>query len=244
MKGSLAALCTFLFAGWTLAAPVVILDKLASQAGSASTHVRPITTTTTTTQQKEILSKPKHILGLLASPRVSIEKHPVIIIAEDGQRIQLPDHLAGAKAWETPNVLHFLNSLTRPKKHSPFPDSSIMREETRANTADPEPQESIVELETKAERESWVYIPYMSQDKVLRFHCVRKAADKAMLMVPLSILFVSLFALTWSALRYTFYTPSASKEGAIRLEQEKMLFMEPRLEDACPPYSHQPASTI
>lgn len=60
----------------------------------------------------------------------------------------------------------------------------------------------------------------------------------------MSTIFLSFSELVKLTLAYRFYTPSASKEGAIRLEQEKMLFMEPRLEDACPPYSHQPASTI
>ncbi|KAI1140714.1 hypothetical protein F5Y05DRAFT_283545 [Hypoxylon sp. FL0543] len=199
MKAPLSTLCVSLFAAWALAAPLVIVDKLSSQSDNASTHVRQ------TAQQTEVQSRPKFFrLSFLAPSRVSIERHPKIVVAEDGRRIQLPDNLAGAKSWETPNVLHFLTSLTHSKKLSPFPESSIMKEETRANMAEVEHQETIVELETKAERESWTYLPYMSQDNVLHFHCVRKAADTVMLIIPLAAAAMILVAILSSAFRYTY----------------------------------------
>ncbi|KAI1779384.1 hypothetical protein F4818DRAFT_249296 [Hypoxylon cercidicola] len=229
MKGPASALCVF-FAARALAAPVV--DKLANQS-DAPTNVRGAT------QQTHALPETKALLSFFAPSRVSIEKHPKFVVAEDGRRIQLPDNLAGAKSWETPNVLHFLTSLTHHKKQSPFPESSIIKEETSANMAETEPQETIVELETKAERESWTYIPYISKDNVLRFHCVRKAADTVMLAVPMIALLAILLTLG-TALRYTYgyrlmttFTASRSnisrrirtfgirRNGSIRLEDEE-----------------------
>ncbi|KAI0379143.1 hypothetical protein F5Y04DRAFT_283230 [Hypomontagnella monticulosa] len=226
MKGPVTTLCIFLSAAWGLAAPIVLLDKLPSQSLAASTYVRH------KTQQTEPLPTVK-VSSFLASSRVSTEKHPKIVITDDGRRIQLPENLAGAKSWETPNVIHFLTSLTRPKKQSPFPESSIMREETRANTAETEPQESIVELETKAERESWAYLPYMSQDNVVHFHCVRKAADTVMLAVPLAAAAMILMAVLSGALRYTFGRFRSTRRGAIRLDDE---------ENILPSYSPQVTS--
>ncbi|KAI8956612.1 hypothetical protein F5Y11DRAFT_342505 [Daldinia sp. FL1419] len=170
MKGSTPALFICAFATWGFAAPITTPKKMPSQ-------------TRQTAQQIDFLSKATLFLSSLASSRVSIENHNNVVIAEDGRRVQLPENLAGAKSWETPHVLAFLTSLALPKKQSPFPESSIIREETLGNL-ETEPQETIVELETKAERESWTYLPYVPQDKVLRFRCVRKAADTMVLTLP------------------------------------------------------------
>ncbi|KAI1374919.1 hypothetical protein F4677DRAFT_147427 [Hypoxylon crocopeplum] len=230
MKRPAAALCVFIFAAWTLAAPVLIVDKMPSQSGDA---VRQMP------QQTGIQTRPKPFFSLLTPSRISIERHPNILVTEDGRRIQLPDNLAGAKAWETPNVLHFLTSLTHPKKLSPFPESSIIREETRANAAETEPQESIVELETKAERESWTYIPYISQDNVLHFHCVRKAADTVMLAIPLAATVLVLATALWSVLRYLYRIRfrgfGIGTRGAIRLEDEEEALPARFLQVTCHP---------
>ncbi|KAI2637612.1 hypothetical protein GGS26DRAFT_418286 [Hypomontagnella submonticulosa] len=227
MKGLVTTLCVFLFATWGLAAPIVLLSTFPDQSDDASTHVRH-----KTQHQVEPLSTIK-MSSFLAPSRVSTEKHPNIVVTDDGRRIQLPENLAGARSWETPNVIHFLTSLARPKKQSPFPESSIMREETRANTAETEPQESIVELETKAERESWTYLPYMSQDNVVHFHCVRKAADTVMLAVPLAAAAMILMAVLSGALRYTFGRLRSSRRRAILLDDEA---------DAIPSYSPRATS--
>lgn len=241
MKGPASALCVFLLAATALAAPVAV-NKHASQSDAPTnvpTNVREATQQTQQIQQTHARPEPKTLLSLFAPSRVSIEKHPKFLIAEDGRRIQLPDNLAGAKSWETPNVLHFLTSLTHHKKQSPFPESSIMKEETSASMAETEPQETIVELETKAERESWTYIPYISKDNVLRFRCVRKAADTVILAVPMVAALAILLTLG-IAVRYTYgdrliTTLMASRSnisrrirafgtcrhGAIRLEDEE-----------------------
>ncbi|KAI1764889.1 hypothetical protein GGR53DRAFT_291611 [Hypoxylon sp. FL1150] len=217
MKGPVARLCVFFFAAGALAAPIAIQSDAPT---NVQTDVREAA------QQAHVLPKPL-LLSLFGPSRVSMEKHPKFLITEDGQRIQVPDHLAGAKSWETPNVLHFLTSLThtnknknKNKKQSPFPESSIMKEETSANSAETEPQETIVELETKAERESWTYIPYISKDNVLHFRCVRKAADTVMVAVPMVAL-VAIFLALGTALRYALRCSFGScKHGSVRLSGE------------------------
>ncbi|OTA93418.1 hypothetical protein M434DRAFT_11687 [Hypoxylon sp. CO27-5] len=240
MKAPITTLCISLFAAWTLAAPVVIVDDLAGQSDNASTHMQQ-----TTTQQTEVQSRPRFfLLSFLSPSRVSIERQPNIVIAEDGRRIQLPDNLAGAKSWETPNVLHFLTSLTHSKKPSPFPESSIMKEETRASMADIEPQETIVEMETKAERESWTYLPYMSQDNVLHFHCVRKAADTVMLAIPLAAIAMIFIIITSTTLRYTCRSWGLRNEGAIRLDDEESAIPDRPLRVACEPCGLTPGQKV
>ncbi|OTB03979.1 hypothetical protein M426DRAFT_168812 [Hypoxylon sp. CI-4A] len=233
MKGSTAAtFCVSLFAAWASAAPVAAtsneLPSQSSQSSPAGTNVRH------RTHQAEKSPKVKSF-SFLAHSRVSTEKKTKVLVAEDGRRIQLPDNLAGAKSWETPNVVRFLTSLTHPKKQSPFPDSSIMTEETRANMIETEPQETIVELETKAERDSWTYLPYMSKDKVLRFHCVRKAADTAIFAIPMVAAAMFLLVLS-SILRYTSRAFGlCSKKGAIRLQDEEKATSNQVLSVACQP---------
>ncbi|KAI2469708.1 hypothetical protein F4781DRAFT_207481 [Annulohypoxylon bovei var. microspora] len=221
MKNLASVLCVLLAAPWALAAPVVTLDKIPSQSNDASSsHVQQTTQLTEPVHQTKSFS-----LSFFKSPRVSTEKRPIFVVAEDGRRMQLPAHLAGAKSWETPNVLHFLSSLAHPKKLSPFPESSIMREETRANNAEIERQETIVELETKASRESWTYIPYVSQDNVLHFKCVHKTTDTAMFALPFlavpMLAAAMVLAVLLSALRHTFRSFCSAKDGTIRLDDEE-----------------------
>ncbi|KAI0847646.1 hypothetical protein F5Y00DRAFT_113569 [Daldinia vernicosa] len=219
MKGSTPALFVCAFATWALAAPVATVQKTPNIAESNHTQQ--------TTKQTDFLSRTALFLSTLTPSRISIEKHNNVVVAEDGQRVQLPENLAGAKSWETPHVLAFLTSLARPKKQSPFPESSIIREETRGNMMDAEPQETIVELETKAERESWTYLPYVSQDKVLRFRCVRKAADTMMIALPVAATAMILMAILSRALRRrvcVLRTLKTLKKGEIHLDDKEMAF--------------------
>ncbi|KAG4219213.1 hypothetical protein PC116_g32307 [Phytophthora cactorum] len=87
-----------------------------------------------------------------------------------------------------------------------------------------EPEETIVELETKAERESWTYLPYVSQDKVLRFRCVRKAADTMMLALPAVANVMILVAVLLRALRHRVHALRTFKQGEIRLDDKEMAF--------------------
>ncbi|KAI1448947.1 hypothetical protein F5Y02DRAFT_414210 [Annulohypoxylon stygium] len=218
MKTLTTTLCVLLVAPFGLAAPVVIHDKTPTQFNGASSHVQQ------KTQPMEQHQTKPFLIPFFSSTRGPTEKRPKVVVTENGQRMQLPDHLAGAKAWETPNVLHFLTSLAHPKKLSPFPDSSIMREETRANNAEMEPQLTIVELETKAERESWTYLPYVTEDNVLHFKCVHKITDKSLFLpwIAVPVCLVIMFGITLlGALRYLYILSFAAKYGAIRLDDEE-----------------------
>ncbi|KAI0169754.1 hypothetical protein GGR52DRAFT_480791 [Hypoxylon sp. FL1284] len=240
MKGPAAALCALL-AARAIAAPVAVLGGTVGQP-DASTNAP--TNVHEATQQTQAQPEPRVFLSFLGPSRVSLKKHSKILVADDGRRIQVPEHLAGAKSWETPNVLHFLTFLTRHKKQSPFPDSSIVKEETSANSAETEPQESIVELETKAERESWTYAPYISKDNVLRFRCARTAVGTAMSTALLAVAILAALVLILTlgaALRYTHGYPilpaalttvgsnvsrsirtlGTCRHGSIRLEDEE-----------------------
>ncbi|KAI1212721.1 uncharacterized protein F4807DRAFT_347724 [Annulohypoxylon truncatum] len=236
MKNLTTILCVLSVAPLGLAAPVVTHDKTPSQFNDASSHVQQATRPTELHQTKSFL------FPFFTPSRVPAEKRPKFVVTEDGRRMQLPDHLAGAKSWETPNVLHFLSSLARPKKLSPFPDSSIMREETRANNAEIEPQLTIVELETKAERESWTYLPYVTEDNVLRFKCVHKVADKGVLLplIAFSVLIVIItFVILMSLLRHLYRSVCSAKHGAIHLDDEENATPSSSLKVACPPQEPQ-----
>ncbi|KAI1091957.1 hypothetical protein F5B19DRAFT_456211 [Rostrohypoxylon terebratum] len=216
MKTLTTTLCVLLAVPFGLAAPVVTHDKTPSQSNTASSHVQQATQPAEQHQTKSFLSP------FFASNRAPTGKQPKVVISENGQRMQLPDHLAGAKTWETPNVLHFLASLAHPKKLSPFPNSSIMIEETRANNAEIEPQLTIVELETKAERESWTYLPYVAEDNVLHFKCVHKVTDKSLFLIAFPVFLLSITSIILlSALRHLYRRLFPAKYGAIRLDDEE-----------------------
>ncbi|KAI0885977.1 uncharacterized protein GGS22DRAFT_187208 [Annulohypoxylon maeteangense] len=236
MKTLTAILCTLVVAPLGLAAPIVTHDKTPSHFNDASSHMQQ------TTQSVELHQTRPYLLPFFATSRVPAEKRPKVIITEDGQRMQVPDNLAGARSWETPNVLHFLSSLAHPKKLSPFPESSIMREETRANNAEIEPQLTIVELETKAERESWTYLPYVTEDNVLHFKCVHKVTDKSVLLpliaVPMLLIGIILVTLL-SVLRHLYRSVCSAERGAIRLGDEETATPSRSLKIACPPQEPQ-----
>ncbi|KAI0119082.1 hypothetical protein F4814DRAFT_225605 [Daldinia grandis] len=219
MKGSTPALFVCAFATWALAAPVATIEKTPDVVASISMQQTP--------KQTDFLSRTAIFLSSLTPSRISVEKHNNVVVAEDGQHVQLPENLAGAKSWETPHVLAFLTSLARPKKQSPFPESSIIREETRGNMMEAEPQETIVELETKAERESWTYLPYVSQDKVLRFRCVRKAADTMVIALPVAAIAMFLMAVFSRALRQRARALRIVEKGEIHFDDKEMAFPDP-----------------
>ncbi|KAI0007016.1 hypothetical protein F4779DRAFT_527571 [Xylariaceae sp. FL0662B] len=162
------ALFTLTFSVWALAAPI-----------PTSTPVSQTSSRTTILRQ----SKVQH------ASKPPTEAHPDFQSAINNQRVQLPHNAASPDSWQTPHILSFISSLTRhPKTSTPFAESSIMGEETRANRGETDPQETIVELETKAERESWTYLPYLSSDGVLRFRRVRNAPDIVAVAMVLSAL--------------------------------------------------------
>ncbi|KAI1424581.1 hypothetical protein F5Y12DRAFT_441132 [Xylaria sp. FL1777] len=72
---------------------------------------------------------------------------------------------------------------------SPFSESSIVREETRASTGDWEKEATIVEWETKASREATIWLPCLTTDKTIHYHRVRVNTD--MLVVSLVLSFIA-----------------------------------------------------
>ncbi|KAI5867776.1 hypothetical protein GGS23DRAFT_194797 [Durotheca rogersii] len=216
MKVPTASLCALLFGAWALAAPAATADGLPHPASLPAPASRT----------------GRFLLSLLGPPHVSVEKAAAkILVTSDGRRVRLPENLAGARAWETPNVLRYLlSTMACPgamrKSLSPFPESSILREETGAD-GDTEPQETIVELETQAERESWTYVPYyVSRDDVLRFRRVHRAADTVMIAFPVGIVATILLSSLWAAVRQRHRLSSslANEEGEVCLgDEEKAL---------------------
>jgi hypothetical protein len=92
----------------------------------------------------------------------------------------------------------YLGSLAhRLTNKSPFADSSIVREETRASTEDWEPEATIIEWETKASRESYIWIPCFSHGKALHYHRVRVYADMLVVSLVLTLVAMLLIIELW-----------------------------------------------
>lgn len=93
---------------------------------------------------------------------------------------------------------HYIASLAhRLTNKSPFHESSIVREETRASTGDWEPEATIVEWETKASREAHFWIPCFAAGKILRYHCVRVNTDMLVVSLVLSLIAIILIIELW-----------------------------------------------
>jgi hypothetical protein len=73
----------------------------------------------------------------------------------------------------------------------------MVREETRASTGDWEPEATIVEWETKASRDSYIWIPCFSHGKALHYHRVRVYADMLVVSLVLSFIAVILVIELW-----------------------------------------------
>ncbi|KAI0458050.1 hypothetical protein F5B21DRAFT_461099 [Xylaria acuta] len=92
----------------------------------------------------------------------------------------------------------YLVSLARRLKNkSPFSESSIVREETRASTEDWEPEATIVESETKASKETYILIPSFSTDKTIHYHRVRVCTDMLVVSLALSVIAIIIVIELW-----------------------------------------------
>ncbi|KAI1352619.1 hypothetical protein F5Y01DRAFT_85444 [Xylaria sp. FL0043] len=92
----------------------------------------------------------------------------------------------------------YLASLAhRLTNKSPFSESSIVREETRASTGDWEKEATIVEWETKASREATIWLPCFTTDKTLHYHRVRVNTDMLVVSLVLSFIAVVLVIELW-----------------------------------------------
>ncbi|KAI1195176.1 hypothetical protein F5X97DRAFT_250119 [Nemania serpens] len=93
---------------------------------------------------------------------------------------------------------HYIASLAhRLTNKSPFSESSIVREETRASTGDWEPEATIVEWETKASREAHFWIPCFSAGKIIRYHCLRVNTDMLVVSLVLSLIAIIIVIELW-----------------------------------------------
>ncbi|KAI1277254.1 hypothetical protein F5Y07DRAFT_107492 [Xylaria sp. FL0933] len=92
----------------------------------------------------------------------------------------------------------YLASLAhRLTNKSPFSESSIVREETRASTGDWEKEATIIEWETKASREATIWLPCFTTDKTLHYHRVRVNTDMLVVSLVLSFIAVVLVIELW-----------------------------------------------
>ncbi|KAI0522273.1 hypothetical protein F5B22DRAFT_643293 [Xylaria bambusicola] len=97
-----------------------------------------------------------------------------------------------------PKPSSYLASLAhRLSSKSPFSDSSIVREETRASRGDWESEATIVESETKASREATLWLPCFSTDKTLHYHRIRVNTDTLAVSIVLIFIAVVLVIELW-----------------------------------------------
>ncbi|KAI1632566.1 hypothetical protein F4809DRAFT_82318 [Biscogniauxia mediterranea] len=102
----------------------------------------------------------------------------------------------------------------------PFLESSILREETRANVAESEPEATIVEMETKAVSEAYTYVPCMSRHGTQYYQRVRKHSDVLVVAIVLSFVGVVTLIELWDPICERFRQFRSGK-GAIYLEEDE-----------------------
>ncbi|KAI0201766.1 hypothetical protein F4808DRAFT_97863 [Astrocystis sublimbata] len=103
------------------------------------------------------------------------------------------------------------------KNKSPFSDSSIVREETRASTEDWESEATIVESETKASKEAYIWIPTFSTDKKIHYHRVRLCTDVLVVGLALGVIALILVIELWKPVAAR-YRRLRSGHGPINLD--------------------------
>ncbi|RYC60643.1 hypothetical protein CHU98_g5552 [Xylaria longipes] len=96
-----------------------------------------------------------------------------------------------------PKSSYLVSLARRLKNKSPFSESSIVREETRASTGDWEPEATIVESETKASKETYISIPSLSTDKKIHYRRVRMCTDMLVVSLALSVIAIILVIELW-----------------------------------------------
>ncbi|CAJ2503859.1 Uu.00g112530.m01.CDS01 [Anthostomella pinea] len=200
-----AALSAVAFSSWALAAPMLMAgERSPSRLQSAPRITFP--------------SKPAHQVSL-GEPT---EHHSILQDVEDSTslhslgEVPIPKTLG---AYRRLGLFNLLSLSHRRSTNSPLSDSTIMREETRANTIESESAATIVELETKAASDSYAWVPCRSQTGALHYHLVRRYADALVVSLVLGFIAVVLVIELWS--------PASQKirqywtgHGAIYLEGE------------------------
>ncbi|KAI0147515.1 hypothetical protein GGR57DRAFT_253796 [Xylariaceae sp. FL1272] len=198
-----AALCALAVSS-TLAAPLsTVVDKMPTRVGTVNAAQQPV-----------------GFVNIDLQP-TSNEK------SKTPKKQSQPQHSAAnpktKKKGASGKSKSLLNSISRqwlPK--NPFvKDSAIIMEETKAINEEwePEPEASIVELETKASRDSWVWIPCVSSGKKLHYKRVRIYADMLVVGLVLSFVAVLLVIELWTPVIQRIRR-LRSGHGAIYLDEE------------------------
>ncbi|KAI3320783.1 hypothetical protein HD806DRAFT_217363 [Xylariaceae sp. AK1471] len=187
----IAALYFLTFSSCAIAAPVsMALDKVPSRADSFHSTLRqepriklPVKTSIRTPSKVSGKKAPKAQRVRLGNSQSSLSSDGAASPPKGSPRRTKSSYI-------TSLAHHWTNK-------SPFADSSIVREETRASTEDWEPEATIVEWETKASRESYIWIPCFSHGKTLHYHRVRVYADMLVVSLVLSFIAVVLVIELW-----------------------------------------------
>ncbi|KAI0802458.1 hypothetical protein GGR55DRAFT_446833 [Xylaria sp. FL0064] len=202
-----AALYFLAFSSCAIAAPIsTALDKVPGRADLSNSGPR---------QEPRIKLPIKTPIG---SPSKASRKKGLkapVIHPRNGQRQLSSSGIAKSspkKSLSTPKKSKKPQKSQKPKKpkssylaslahrltnKSPFSDSSIVREETRASTGDWEKEATIVEWETKASREATIWLPCFTTDKTLHYHRVRVNTDMLVVSLVLSFIAVVLVIELW-----------------------------------------------
>ncbi|KAJ2972313.1 hypothetical protein NUW58_g9211 [Xylaria curta] len=132
-----------------------------------------------------------------------------------------------------PESSYLVSLAHRLTNGSPFSESSIVREETRASTEDWEPEATIVEWETKASRDAYIWIPSFSTDKTIHYHRVRVCTDMLVVSLALSVVAVILVVELWKPVA-TRFRRLRSGHGPIYLEVNEVISKENWMRKTCP----------
>lgn len=189
-----AALCLLAFSSCAVTAPLSgTLDKVTSRAGLSNSGAP---------QEPRIrlpVKAPARQGSKISGKKGSkVEKLQI----SNSQHLPSSDQVAATpssqeKPSQTPKSSYIASLAHRLTTKPPFPESSIVREETRASTEDWEPEATIVEWETKASREAYFWLPCLSADKALRYHRVRVNTDMLVVSLVLSLIAIIVVIELW-----------------------------------------------
>ncbi|KAI0195822.1 hypothetical protein EV127DRAFT_160051 [Xylaria flabelliformis] len=127
---------------------------------------------------------------------------------------------------------YLVRLVRRLKNKSPFSESSIVREETKASTEDWEPEATIVESETKASKEAYILIPSFSTNKTIHYRRVRLCTDMLVVSLALSVIAIIIIIELWKpvATRFRRYR---SGHGPICLDDIEITNREHSIQEPC-----------
>ncbi|KAI1755912.1 hypothetical protein F4782DRAFT_551011 [Xylaria castorea] len=189
-----AALFFLACSSYAVAAPIsMVPEKVPGRADSSNSGLR---------QEPRIKLPIKALIQTPVPHTVSEKKESKAQrIHSDNDRSMPSSHgiasTSPKKPSRKPKSTYLVRLVRRLKNKSPFSESSIVREETRASTEDWEPEATIVESETKASKETYISIPSFSTDKTIHYHRVRVCTDMLVVSLALSIIAIIMIIELW-----------------------------------------------